>query len=194
MPAPTFKEFPLSFRIAQRGMLVSLIALFFGRRFIGAKAGGLGAIFMLCILICLVTSILATGYVVLRYPFLGLVDAVDGDLYHRNITARRSTGVLLRMLNCLLIIVLVLACWMLISRGRMTVGQVWFCGYSLVLIPFLLFLGIRYDRIKHPTIATFIRASLGLGIPLYPLFLPVIYLGSRRCRALLEKADLRLEE
>ena len=48
------------------------------------------------------------------------------------------------------------------------------------------FLVFRFDKVRHPTIATFIRSTLGIGIVFYPMYVFTIAIGAWRCHRLLE--------
>jgi hypothetical protein len=57
---------------------------------------------------------------------------------------------------------------------------------------FVLFVLFRYNRFDHPAVATLLRCSMGLGILLFPLFLPAIVIGSQRAKRLLNQAQEEL--
>jgi hypothetical protein len=57
---------------------------------------------------------------------------------------------------------------------------------------FVLFLLFKYNRFDHPTVATLLRCSMGLGVLFFPLFLPAVIIGSGRAKSLLAEAQERL--
>ena len=48
-----------------------------------------------------------------------------------------------------------------------------------------------YERELHPTVATFIRVTLGFGIVLVAFFVPILVIGSDRYRGLVEDETAR---
>jgi len=60
-------------------------------------------------------------------------------------------------------------------------------GYSSILLAFMIFYATTFRPQTHPTIATFIRATLGLGVVLFPLYIPALIIGSARCKVLLDE-------
>ncbi len=185
-----YKELPISFRIAQRSMLIALISGLY--RLSHGLANGIAVLrsaFLIFLAACISSAMLAMYYVVIRYPFLGILYATDGDLFHRNYRSTRSTRILIRVLNCVAIIMFVLLPVGLLSKPVFSIFDAALCVYSIILVAFLWFLAFRYDRISHPTIATYIRASFGIGIVLFPLFIPAIVAGSLRCSSMLKRIE-----
>ena len=56
----------------------------------------------------------------------------------------------------------------------------------------MLFLLVRYNLIAHPTIATFVRVTIGFGVLLFPVYIPALMIGSMRCERLLAKTEIQL--
>jgi len=187
MNDPEFEDFPISYRLSQRSMLAAIVTLLFSRRLFAPQwpdamkwvlAGVIASI--------VVFALVASCYVVVRYPYLSLVQPSDGDMLSKQFTSKLLTRVTkavgLATLSVLLF-VLVLASW---NNGIASVSEALLLAYVAILFCFLVYLCFFYDAELHPTIATFIRSTLGLGIPLFPFFIPVLIVGSIRCRRLLE--------
>lgn len=187
----TFREFPLSFRIAQRSFLFAVLIPIVLRFMIRAKVGGIPMAVIAASGLCLLTGIIATHFVLIRYPYIGMVDPADGDLY-----AKYVETISLRIRKMLKVVG--------IAAGALAIAIPFFDGnvksielawliYSAVLFMFILFLAFRYDRLEHPAVATFLRCTLGLGIILCPIFLPALIIGSMRAQRILDDAEVQLE-
>lgn len=190
-----FGEFPLSIRIAQRSIVVAILIPIILRAFlrqrgqvkipwmqfaVGAASG-----------VCAAVGCIATYYAVIRYPYMGLVDAADGDLYSKYVGSKRRWVQVAAILACLAIAAAGIMGPM--ADGRV-IGWEWLViFYSSAVFFFVIFLIFYYDRADHPAIATFLRCSMGLGILLFPLFIPAILIGSMRVNTLLDEAMLKME-
>ena len=194
MDAPEFKDLPLSYRLSQRGMLAAVSTLLFSRTLAAgqwpvAAKWGLGGL-VGCIV---VFALLASCYVVIRYPYLSLVQTSDGDIFSNQFTSQtlaRVTKALSLLILILLLGVLVYVTW---TKGIANLLLASSLAYVAILFAFVVFLSFRYDAELHPTVATFIRATLGFGILLSPVFIPVLMIGSVRCRRLLDAEICRQE-
>ena len=190
-----FGEFPLSIRIAQRSVVVAILIPIILRALlrqrgkvkipwmqfaVGAASG-----------VCVAVGFFATYYAVIRYPYMVLVDAADGDLFSKHIESKQKWVRVAGILICLAIA----AAGILVPMGDGQVaGWEWLVIlYSSAVFFFVIFLMFYYDRIDHPTIATFLRCSMGLGIFLFPLFIPAIIIGSMRVNTLLDEAIMKME-
>ncbi len=182
-----FEDFPRSYRFCQ-GCIVTVLVLatsltsaYIGNvpRFIKIGFGCmLGAVVVASLVVC--------TYVVVRYPYLSLLQPVDGDYLDRRTT--RNTRVLVSVLKLLALVFCITAVILIPRNGFCTPPSVLAFCYFLVMIPFLTFLTFIYRPILHPTIATFIRATLGIGVIFFPVYIPILALGSIRCRRLLNAA------
>jgi hypothetical protein len=54
--------------------------------------------------------------------------------------------------------------------------EFWFVGFLLT----------SYRKEKHPTIATFLELTYGIGIVMFPIYIPTLVIGSIRCRRFLK--------
>lgn len=197
--AKTYSEFPLSIRIAQRSIVIAVMVPIFILIFIvkgkirlwkawpkwlsiaiGAVSGP-----------CAMVGLIATYYAVIRYPYIGLVDAADGDLYHKYIESRSDWIQFAIKLLCLIVAGIGIVAP--VADGAVTAIDGVIILYSIAIFLFVLFLLMYYDRIDHPAIATFLRCSMGLGLFLYPFFIPALVIGSFRAEALLGDAMVQLE-
>lgn len=138
-------------------------------------------------------SLFSASYVVIRYPFLGLVDLKDGDLFSKYFTQRkRWLWTFLNVLVIITIAIILAAIGFSLFAGPVKLGarDVFILTFFVLEMAFLVFLLGWYDRVQHPTVATFIWATLGIGILLAPFYLPAILIGSYRCKRLLDSVDV----
>lgn len=190
-----FGEFPLSIRIAQRSIVIAILIPIIFRAFLRqrgkvqipwlqfAVGGASGA--------CVAAGILATYYAVIRYPYMGLVDAADGDLFSKHIESQKRWVRIAAVLVCL---VIAIAGILVPMKDGQVNGWEWLViFYSSAVFLFVIFLMFYYNRLDHPTIATFLRCSMGLGIFLFPFFVPAIVIGSMRVNYLLDEAIMKME-
>jgi hypothetical protein len=135
-------------------------------------------------------SAFATYYAVIRYPYIGLVDAKDGDLFTKYVsTISKPFKWIIQWLGIVLLVVI------FVSPAvdlKINLRDLLIMFYAGVVLGFVLFLTFVYDRFLHPTVATFLRCSLGVGIIFVPLFLPAILIGSVRAKSLLDRAETEL--
>lgn len=131
-------------------------------------------------------AVLTSCYVVIRYPYISLIATSDQDTFSKQFESKRlllvakiilPTGIFFFCLGTTIAF--------LSGTGNFAVQAV-VLPYSYVLFVFSLFLCLWYDPISHPTIATFIRSTLGIGLVLAPILLPVLLTGSIRCKILLD--------
>lgn len=194
--ARLYREFPLSIRIAQRSIVAAAVIPFFCIRVL-IKANQQGANIWPQIAvgvasgICAAVGLLATYYAVIRYPYMGLVDAADGDLFHKYLESQGKSLQVLAKCVCLTVAGggVIIPIW----DGRITVFEWFVVPYAALVFLFVVFLLVYYDRIDYPAVATFLRCSLGLGIFLFPFFLPALLVGSMRAEAILDEAMLQRE-
>lgn len=136
-------------------------------------------------------GLIATYYVVIRYPYIGLVDAADGDLFSKYIESQKKW--VLNLAKGVGIFIAISAIFARLWDGKINGIDLSIALYAASILIFLLFLTFYYDRADHPTVATFLRCSMGLGIFLYPLFIPALIIGSMRVNTLLDEAILKME-
>lgn len=139
----------------------------------------LGGVVLLCLTI--------SHYVIVRYPYLSLVEPEDGDMFSRHFPSAGSVlYVILKGVGMLIPLSLLIGCWV---TGFQNVASKVMFAYCVLLFLFMVHFTFFYDRLKHPTITTFIRSTLGLGIPLYPFYALTIAIGAWRCRRLLDNVS-----
>ncbi|QDU97381.1 hypothetical protein [Lignipirellula cremea] len=181
-----FATFPWSYRASQTLMSVTLLLLASTAFGLLGKLPPVGRVVVLAGLgMVIVVSFLLSAYVVVRYPYLSLVGASDGDLFDRQVGS--NLGWLTSVLKVLGLLFLVMAVVLIARRGFVSPAAVLFFVYALVMIPVLLFLFFWYRPASHPTVATLIRSTFGVGLLLFPLFLPFVIIGSFRCQRLLDE-------
>jgi glucan phosphoethanolaminetransferase (alkaline phosphatase superfamily) len=186
-----FGEFPLSIRLAQRSILVAIAIPIVLRTMLRARFGWLQIAIGAASGICALVGLIATYYAVIRYPYMGLVDASDGDLFSKYVESQKKW-----VLNLAKGVGIVVAISAIVARlwdGQINALDLAIALYAASILVFLVFLAFFYDRADNPTVATFLRCSMGLGIFLYPLFIPALIIGSMRVNVLLDEAILKME-
>ena len=182
-----FREFPLSVRIAQRSWItavtIPLVMLQVIARmkvpWVAQSIFGISGLFAL-------VGYVSTCWVLVRYPYIGMVDSSDGDLYSKYVG---PLGRVPKILGTCAVVCLCIALIVLSQKGKLTgIEILWilYCGSTLL---FLLFILLRFNRLDHPAVATLLRCTLGFGIPLFPLFVPALLVGSQRAKRLLDEAQ-----
>ena len=183
----SFREFPLSVRIAQRSWVtavtIPLVMLQVIARmkvpWVAQSIFGISGLFAL-------VGYVSTCWVLVRYPYIGMVDSSDGDLYSKYVG---PLGRVPKILGTCAVVCLCIALIALSQKGKLTgIEILWilYCGSTLL---FLLFILLRFNRLDHPAVATLLRCTLGFGIPLFPLFVPALLVGSQRAKRLLDEAQ-----
>lgn len=183
----SFREFPLSVRIAQRSWItavtIPLVMLQVIARmkvpWVAQSIFGISGLFAL-------VGYVSTCWVLVRYPYIGMVDSSDGDLYSKYVG---PLGRVPKILGTCAVVCLCIALIVLSQKGKLTgIEILWilYCGSTLL---FLLFILLRFNRFDHPAVATLLRCTLGFGIPLFPLFVPALLVGSQRAKRLLDEAQ-----
>ena len=186
-PYKSFREFPLSVRIAQRSWVtavtIPLVMLQVIARmkvpWVAQSIFGISGLFAL-------VGYVSTCWVLVRYPYIGMVDSSDGDLYSKYVG---PLGRVPKILGTCAVVCLCIALIALSQKGKLTgIEILWilYCGSTLL---FLLFILFRFNRFDHPAVATLLRCTLGFGIPLFPLFVPALLVGSQRAKRLLDEAQ-----
>ena len=183
-----FREFPLSVRIAQRSWITAVaIPLLLIRVIAKMKIPwvvqsilGLSGLFAL-------VGYVSTCWVLVRYPYIGMVDSSDGDLYSKYVD---QLGALVKkLLGLCAVICLCFALFAPLRDGKLTGLEILWLLYGGSTLLFLLFILFRFNRFDHPAVATLLRCTLGFGIPLFPLFVPAVLIGSQRAKRLLDEAQ-----
>ena len=183
----SFREFPLSVRIAQRSWVtavtIPLVMLQVIARmkvpWVAQSIFGISGLFAL-------VGYVSTCWVLVRYPYIGMVDSSDGDLYSKYVG---PLGRVPKILGTCAVVCVCIALIALSQKGKLTgIEILWilYCGSTLL---FLLFILFRFNRFDHPAVATLLRCTLGFGIPLFPLFVPALLVGSQRAKRLLDEAQ-----
>jgi hypothetical protein len=186
-----FREFPLSVRIAQRSWLTALAIPILSLRILTKiKVPWVVQTILGIAGLCGVVGFVATCWVVVRYPFIGMVDAADGDLYANYV--EKTSMILKKFVGLCTAIGLGISLYLPLADGRITGIEILWMIYASLVLVFVLFLLLRYNRFDHPTVATLLRSSMGLGILFFPLFLPAVIVGSGRAKRLLGEAQERL--
>lgn len=187
----SYKSLPLSYRISQSGIAFALLSTVSLSSFFRAPVPLPFRIFLGVVLAgIIVTSLLTSYYVIIRYPFLSLVQTKDPDPFARHFSS--ADGRLYFFLKLLTMVCILVSLPLTVMKGLDTLPSILLFCDTLFVLGFLIFFTFWYQPIRHPTVSTFVRSTLGLGIPLFPLFLPAIWIGSLRCSKMLEHAAAEL--
>jgi hypothetical protein len=183
-----FREFPLSIRVAQRSWITAVaIPLLLLRVIAKMKIPWVvQGIFGVSGLFALIGYV-STCWVLVRYPYIGMVDSSDGDLYSKYVD--QLGAFVKKLLGLCAVVCLVFALFAPLRDGKLTGLEVLWLLYSGSTLLFLLFILFRFNRFDHPAVATLLRCTLGFGIPLFPLFVPALLVGSQRAKRLLDEAQ-----
>ena len=186
-PYKRFREFPLSVRIAQRSWITAVaIPLVMLQVIAKMKVPWVAqSIFGISGLFALVGYV-STCWVLVRYPYIGMVDSSDGDLYSKYVG---PLGRVPKILGTCAVVCLCIALIALSQKGKLTGLEILWILYGGSTLLFLLFILFRFNRFDHPAVATLLRCTLGFGIPLFPLFVPALLIGSQRAKRLLDEAQ-----
>ena len=183
-----FREFPLPVRIAQRSWITAVAMPLLLIRVIAKMKipWVLQSIFGISGLFALVGYV-STCWVLVRYPYIGMVDSSGGDLYSKYVD---QLGALVKkLLGLCAVVCLCFALFAPLRDGKLNGLEVLWLLYGGSTLLFLLFILFRFNRFDHPAVATLLRCTLGFGIPLFPLFVPALLIGSQRAKRLLDEAQ-----
>lgn len=186
-----FCEFPLSVRIAQRCWLGSIAIPIISLKILSKMRNPwvYQTVFGISGLLALV-GFIATFWAIIRYPYIGMVDAADGDLYSSYI--EKTSRFLKKLLGLIVAAALAFTLYAPIRDGNINGAELLWLAYGGTTLIFVLFVLLKYDRVDHPAIATLLRCSMGVGVLLFPLFLPAVIIGSSRAKRLLDNAQEQL--
>lgn len=180
-----FKDLPPSYRLSQGGIALALALAIFARAAFSQNTPLVVKIVAGSILgLIVLASLTLSCYVVIRYPYLSLVPTSDEDHFAKHFSL--SGTWLYKTLKVLALAATAIMIVAIITGGVDNVGKLITLIYLAIMLGFLIFLSFIYDPVSHPTMATFIRATMGIGVLLFPLFIPALAIGSLRCRWLLE--------
>lgn len=178
-----FADLPFSYRLSQFSMVLALLVLWLWKKL--AMLNVLKWVVIPIVAAVLLFALSTAAYVVIRYPYISLVETRDGDIYSEQIN---SHG----LINFLKIVSMIGfgVCFffslttVLNAVNLTTVQLLWFVyvGFMFVFCSFMTFF---YDPVQHATIATLARSTFGLGLVLFPIFFPIVIIGSFRMRRLL---------
>ena len=133
-------------------------------------------------------SLCVSFYVIVRYPFLSLVDPSGGEHFMKYFGS--SGGPVYRILKIAALAVISIVIISLLVDGKNNLQESLKLVYFVVMFGFLTFMTFFYRPVSYPTITTFIRATLGVGVLLFPIFVPALIVGSIRCKRLLDNAPM----
>lgn len=185
----TYNKLPQSYRWSQSIMLASVGVLFFARHLPIQRLGPALQIVTWTIVAGIAgLSVSMSCYVVIRYPYISLVSTSDEDTFSKQFVSKRLMFVAKLILPIGLFGFCVLTTTAFFNGDGFQIVRAAVMAYFYIQFVFTLFLCFWYDPVTHPTVATFIRATLGIGLILVPLLLPVLFIGSIRCKHLLDAA------
>jgi hypothetical protein len=182
----SYQQLPLAYRLSQWSMGGVLLIIVVVRRLAMPQWPMVAKWSVLSVTGCIfVFALGAASYVVIRYPYLSLIQLRDEDKH----SAFFSSPTIARLICWLGLLTLFLFTGMAVGIAAREGGEnpilIIAAIYAVVLFLFVLFLCVRYDPVRHPTIATFIRSTLGVGVLVVPLFIPILIIATLRCRRLL---------
>ena len=182
-----FREFPKSYRFTQGAIGFTFVAIALGSVALRACPKFLRMCILVVLGLIVLTALIASHYVIIRYPFISLVESEDADPFSKHFASSGSW--IYKVLKILgLITPAMFVFGIALTGGLNETPRLIAFVYCLMLTAFMLFFTFFYKPLKHPTVTTFIRSTLGLGIPLYPIFAITIFIGAWRCRNLLDDA------
>ncbi len=179
-----FQEFPRSYRWSQGGIGFALLALAVGGVLLRIAPANIRTLILCCLGLLVTGCLLLSHYVIVRYPYISLVEPHDDDPFSKHFP---STGsrlyMFLKLIGLLVPFLIALAIW---ATGFQDAASKLTFSYCILSFLFMVYFTFAYDSVQHPTVATFVRSTLGLGIPLYPFYILTIAIGAFRCRYLLK--------
>ena len=184
-----FKEFPLSYRLSQGSIFLAFFSCFATLKIPLAKMPGPARqAFVSLVLFVIVFGLIVSSYTVIRYPYLSLLSTED---YFLKVFPNSSSRL---FKTCKILAIAVIAFVILtLSIDGLKPREIFPLLYLTAMLGFLIYLTFFYDPIEHPTIATFIRTTLGIGIVVFPIFVPILAIAMIRCQSLLDRADIDLD-
>lgn len=180
---------PAVVRIGQGGFALSLAGLSLGGLavklidivFPGVKGQGVPA-WLWPILVGIwtpgIVGLLLTFYAIARYPYLNLATGGGPRIAAASRWIWAPLGWFLYVLAPLVAL-----------SALANIGEPVKCLVLLFMaldMAFVAFLLTFYRREKHPTVATFLELTFGLGTVLFPIYIPSLVIGSLRCRRFLQ--------
>ncbi len=178
-----FADLPISYRMSQGSMILALVVLWLWKKL--ALLNVLKWVVIPIVAAVVLFALSTAAYVVIRYPYISLVETHDGDIYSEQVNSR---GLITFLKIVSLIgfgVSFLFALTTVLNPVNLTTVQLlWFVyvGFMFVFCGFMTFF---YDPVQHATIATLARSTFGLGLVLFPIFLPIVIIGSFRMRRLL---------
>ena len=124
-----------------------------------------------------------SNYVILRYPYVSLIKITDKDPFTEHYPIENS-GLYIGLKLMLMVFSLSFAL-MIAATGVDSVEWLFVFLYCALLAVFMGYYLIWFDSFRHPTVVTFVRSTMGFGIPLFPFFAMTILIGVCRCHLLL---------
>lgn len=178
-----FADLPFSYRMSQGSMVLALLVLWLWKKL--AMLAVLKWVVIPIVAAVVLFALATAAYVVIRYPYISLVETRDGDIYSEQFDSRG-------LLNFLKIVSLIVfgVCFLyslmsILNAVNLTTGQLLWFVYFGFMFGFCAFMTFVYDPVQHATIATLARSTFGLGLILFPIFLPIVIIGSFRLGRLL---------
>lgn len=182
-----FKEFPACYRFSQSSIGFALVALAVGGTLLRACPPALKSGVFVVLGVIVFVALLASHYVIVKYPYISLVETAEPDPFSQHFAS--SGSVIYLLIKCLgLLAPAMIALGIAVSGFDTPIRTMTFV-YCVILVGFMAFFIFLYSPEKHPTVSTFVRSTLGLGIVLYPIFAITIFIGALRCKSLLDSTE-----
>ena len=188
------KHLPRSVRACFHGITLSLVGLAAGGlianvvdNFIPVMGKGI-PLWLWPILIVIwtpgIVGIVLGYYAIMRYPYLSL--AME---WTPTLTSTKWLWVTLGWVFWVLGGIAGFVCIVTAFDRQIDIAGLFCCGYTSAACFFGGFLLTRFNRDRHPTVATFIILTFGYGIAAAPLYFPALLIGSIRCRKFLASIE-----
>lgn len=181
-------KLPAAVRIGKAGFVLSLLGMSLGGGVVrvvdalipGVKGNGIPA-WAWPILIAVwtpgIVGFVLSHYSIARYPYLNLATGGGPKIAVTSRWIWVPLGYIFYLLTPLIVLSLIV--------NASDIAAVIALTYLAIEFGFIGFLLTSYRQDKHPTIATFLELTFGIGIVFFPIYLPSIVVGTIRCRRFL---------
>jgi len=133
-------------------------------------------------------SLCVSFYVIVRYPLLSLFEPSGGDQFKKYFAS--SGGRVYKILKIAALAAVLIVIISMLLDGKNNLQESLKLVYFVAMFGCLIFMTFIYKPASHPAVATFIRATLGVGVLVFPIFIPALIVGSIRYKRLLANASV----
>lgn len=182
-----FRNYPLSYRFSQRSMALAF-ALMISQVGIIPLPQNAQVVVGVTIYLIAGISLCVSFYVIVRYPLLSLFEPSGGDQFMKYFAS--SGGRVYKILKIAALAAVLIVIISMLLDGKNNLQESLKLVYFVAMFGCLLFMTFIYKPASHPAVATFIRATLGVGLLVFPIFIPALIVGSIRYKRLLANASI----